>query len=78
MVVHLIWCLVVKVLVIPGLVVVSEVPVERLLQMISILERGEVDALVFDTAPEPLHENVVMVAAFAVHTDPNAMLPENT
>ena len=62
---------------VPGLIVMPEVPVERLLQVVSILEGCEVDALVFDAAPEPFHEDVVMVATFAVHADPNAMLLEN-
>ena len=76
-VVHLIGRLVIKGLVVPGLIVMPEVPVERLLQVSAILEGSEVDALVFDAAPEPFHEDVVMVAAFAVHADPDAMLFEN-
>jgi len=63
--------------VVPGLVVVPEVPVERLFQVVSVLERGEVDALVFDAAPESLHENIVMIAALAVHADPDATFFEN-
>ena len=62
---------------VPGLIVMPEVPVERLLQVSAILEGSEVDALVFDAAPEPFHKDVVMVAAFAVHADPDAMLFEN-
>ena len=62
---------------VPGLIVMPEVPVERLLQVSAILEGSEVDALVFDAAPEPFHEDVVMVAALAVHADPDAMLFEN-
>lgn len=62
---------------VPGLIVMPEVPVERLLQVVSILEGCEVDALLFDAAPEPFHEDVVMVAALAVHADPDAMLLEN-
>lgn len=77
LVVHLIGRLVIKGLVVPGLIVMPEVPVERLLQVVSVLEGREVDALVFDAAPESLHEDVVMVAALAVHTDPDAMLFEN-
>ena len=76
-VVHLIGRLVIKGLVVPGLIVMPEVPVERLLQVSAILEGSEVDALVFDAAPEPFHEDVVMVAALAVHADPDAMLFEN-
>ena len=45
--------------------------------MVSILEGCEVDALVFDAAPEPFHEDVVMVAALSVHADPDAMIFEN-
>ena len=63
---------------VPGLIVMPEVPVERLLQVLAILEGSEIDALVLDAAPEPFHEDVVMVAAFAVHADPDAMLFENT
>ena len=63
---------------VPGLIVMPEVPVERLLQVVSVLEGGEVDALVFDAAPEPFHEDVVVVAVLAVHADPDAMLFENT
>lgn len=62
---------------VPGLIVMQEVPVERLLQVSAILEGSEVDALVLDAAPEPFHEDVVMVAALAVHPDPDAMLLEN-
>lgn len=47
---------------VPGLIVMPEVPVERLLQVASILEGCEVDALVLDAAPEPFHEDVVMIA----------------
>lgn len=54
-----------------------EVPVERLLQVSAILEGCEVNALVFDAAPEPFHEDVVMVAALTVHADPDAMFFEN-
>ena len=61
----------------PCLIVVPEVPVERLLQVVSILEGCEVDALVFDAAPEPFHEDVVMVAALAVHADPDTVFLEN-
>lgn len=61
-----------------GLVVVPEVPVERLLQVVSVLEGGEIDTLIFDATPETLHEDVVMVAALAVHADPDAMRFENT
>ena len=75
--VHLIRCLVIKALMESSLVVVPEVPVERLFQVVSVLEGGEVDALVFDAAPEPLHEDVVMVAALAVHADPDVMFFEN-
>ena len=45
-----------------SLIVVLEVPFEHLPQMASTPESGEVDALVFDAAPEPFHEDVVMVA----------------
>ena len=62
---------------VPGLIVMPEVPVERLLQVVSILEGCEVDALIFDAAPEPFHEDVVMVAALSVHADPDAMIFEN-
>ena len=62
---------------VPGLIVMPEVPVERLLQVSAILKGSEVDALVFDAAPEPFHEDIVMVAALAVHADPDAMLLEN-
>ncbi len=62
---------------VPGLIVMPEVPVERLLQVLSILEGCEIDALVFDAAPKSFHEDVVMVAALAVHADPNAMIFEN-
>ena len=62
---------------VPGLVVMPEVPVERLLQVVAVLEGREVDALVFDAAPEPFHEDVVMVAAFAVHADPDIMILEH-
>ena len=62
---------------VPGLIVMPEVPVERLLQVSAILEGSEVDALVFDAAPEPFHEDVVMVAALSVHADPDAMIFEN-
>jgi hypothetical protein len=41
---------------------------------VSILEGCEVDALVFDAASEWFHEDVVMVAAFAVHADPDTMI----
>lgn len=73
---HLIGCLAIKVLMVPGLIVMPEVPVELLLQVLSILECGQVDALMFDAAPEPLHEDVVMVAHFAVHADPGAVVFE--
>ena len=76
-VVHLIGRLVIKGLVVPGLIVMPEVPVERLLQVSAILEGSEVDTLVLDAAPEPFHEDVVMVAALTVHADPDAMLFEN-
>jgi hypothetical protein len=76
-VVHLIGRLVIKGLVVPGLIVMPEVPVARLLQVVSVLEGREVDALVFDAPPEPFHEDVVMVAALAVHADPDAMAFEN-
>ena len=59
------------------MIVMPEVPVERLLQVSAILKGSEVDALVFDAAPEPFHEDIVMVAALAVHADPDAMLLEN-
>lgn len=62
LVVHLIRCLVIKALVESSLIVVLEVPFEHLPQMASTPESGEVDALVFDAAPEPFHEDVVMVA----------------
>lgn len=42
-----------------------------------ILEGCEVDALVFDAAPEPFHEYVVMVAALAVHANSDAMVFEH-
>ena len=61
----------------PLLIVVPEVPVKRLSQVSPILEGGEVDALMFDTAPEAFHEDIVMVAALAVHADPDAMMLEN-
>ena len=48
---HLIGRLVIKGLVVPGLIVMPEVPVERLLQVSAILEGSEVDTLVFDAAP---------------------------
>jgi hypothetical protein len=53
--------------------VMPEVPVERLLQVLSIPNGCEVNTLMFDAAPEPFHENVVMVAALAVDADPNAI-----
>lgn len=46
--------------------------------MRSIREGHEVDARVLDVAPEPFHEDVVMLAASAVHADPDAMIFENT
>jgi hypothetical protein len=55
-----------------------EVSVERLFQVVSVFESSEVDALMFDAAPEPFHEDVVMVATLAVHADTDAMLLENT
>jgi len=76
-VVHLIGRLVIKGLVVPGLIVMPEVPVERLLQVVSILEGGEVDTLVLDASPEPFHEDVVMVAALAVHADPDTVFLKN-
>ena len=62
---------------VPDLIVMPEVPVERLLQVVSVLERSKVDALVFDASPEPFHEDVVVVAAFAVHADPDTVILEN-
>ncbi len=62
---------------VPGLIVMPEVPVKRLLQVVSVLEGREVGALVLDATPEPSHENVVVVAALAVHADPDAMFFEN-
>ena len=73
-VVHLIGCLVLKGLVVSVLIVMPEVAVERLFQVLSVLEGGEVDALVLHAAPEPFHKDVVMVAALAVHADPDASL----
>ena len=61
----------------PCLIVVPEVPAKRLFQVVSVLEGGEVNALVFDAAPESLHEDIVMVAALAVHADPDAMFFES-
>jgi len=55
-----------------------EVSVERLFQVVSVFESSEVDALMFDAAPESFHEGVVMVATLAVHADTDAMLLENT
>ena len=57
--VHLIGRLVIKGLVVPGLIVMPEVPVECLLQVSVILEGSEVNTLVLDAAPEPLYEDVV-------------------
>lgn len=62
---------------VPGQIVMPEVLVERLLQVVSVLEGREVDALVFDAPPEPFHEDFVMVVALAVHADPDAMAFEN-
>ncbi len=62
---------------VPGLIVMPEVPVERLLQVVSVLESGEVDTLMFDAAPEPFHEDVVMVAAFAVHSSAKETAPQH-
>jgi len=62
---------------VPGLIVMPEVPVERLFQVVSVLEGREVDTLVFDAAPEPFNEDIVVVTALAVHADPDAMLFEN-
>lgn len=59
------------------LVIVPEVLIKRLLQVMSILERGEVDTLVFNAAPEPFHENIIMLAALSVHADSDAVLIEN-
>jgi hypothetical protein len=69
--------LVIKGLVVPSLIVMPEVPVERLFQVLPIFEGCEVDALVFDATPKPFHEYIIMVAAFTVHPDLDAMLFEN-
>ena len=37
----------------------------------------QVDLLVFDGSPEPLHEHVVAPAAFAVHTDSDTVAVEH-
>ncbi|KXS52709.1 MAG: hypothetical protein AWU57_2908 [Marinobacter sp. T13-3] len=46
--------------VVPGVIVMPEVPVGRLLQVSAIFEGSEVDTLVFDAAPL-FHKNVLMV-----------------
>ncbi len=57
----------------PLLVVPDEVTAQFLLQVGPVLEGPQVDTLVLHAAPEPLHEDVVPVAALAVHADGDAV-----
>lgn len=50
-----------------------EVTLQLLTQVSAISEGLQVDALVLHAAPEPLHEDVVLVTTLAVHADPNIM-----
>lgn len=73
-VVHLIGCWILEGLVVSVLIIMPEVEIERLFQPLSVLEGGEVDALVLHAAPEPFHNDVFIVAALAFRVDLDAAL----
>ena len=54
------------------MVVEFEVPVKTLIQGKTIFVGIQVDMLVFDAAPQALHEDVVDGSTLTVHADPDA------
>src|SRR5690606_24893058 len=58
-----------------ALVVVElEISIKRLMHIQPVIERPQIDALVLDAPPEPLHECVVRCPASAVAADGNPLI----
>ncbi len=55
------------------IVVLHPIPYMKI-RILEVLEGVQVDALVFQGAPEPLDEHVVHPLAFAIHRDPDAVM----
>jgi hypothetical protein len=66
----LVWCLIVERLVEALFVVKSDPAADAGFSLRNAGVGLEVDLLVLEAAPQPLHEDVVQVAALAVHADP--------
>ena len=57
-------------------IVPGEIGPETSLQFLTAVRQLQIDVLILDRAPEPLHKDVVQSSALAIHTDADAVLFE--